>query len=96
MISAITFNGLKISEYSPNLIKSSVTGHGHTDKEGMQKWISLEFGIEQFQTDDESDALAIGLCHWYQSQHPSLKQNVKTKSRSLKNSLAHKIMENKL
>lgn len=53
----------KIFEYSPNLVKSSVAGHGHTSKEGIQKSLELIFGKGHYKTNDESDALAIALCH---------------------------------
>ncbi len=53
----------KIFEYSPNLVKSTVTGHGHTDKLGVQKFLKQYLGIKEFKTHDESDACAIALCH---------------------------------
>ncbi|EQC51437.1 crossover junction endodeoxyribonuclease RuvC [Bacteriovorax sp. DB6_IX] len=53
----------KIFEYSPNLIKSSVAGHGHAAKEGVEKTLKMIFGNIKFKTNDESDALAIALCH---------------------------------
>jgi crossover junction endodeoxyribonuclease RuvC len=57
-----TKNG-KIFEYAPNAIKSSVTGHGHADKESVDKAMSMMFGKMTFKTSDESDALAIAVCH---------------------------------
>jgi len=53
----------KIFEYSPNLIKSMTTGFGHADKESIGKFLSMTFKNVEFQTHDESDALAIALCH---------------------------------
>lgn len=53
----------KIFEYAPNLIKSTVTGHGHTDKEGMEKMVGMLLGIKSFKSHDEADALAIALAH---------------------------------
>ncbi len=53
----------KIFEYSPTMIKSTVTGHGFADKMGIQKFISMMLGNMKFDTDDESDALAIAICH---------------------------------
>ncbi|NOT79153.1 MAG: crossover junction endodeoxyribonuclease RuvC [Bacteriovoracaceae bacterium] len=57
-----TKNG-KIFEYAPNAIKSSVTGHGHADKESVDKAMSMMLGKMTFKTSDESDALAIAVCH---------------------------------
>ena len=59
---AQNFDG-QIFEYAPNLIKSTVTGHGHTDKEGIQKIVGMLLGIKSFQSHDEADALAIALTH---------------------------------
>ncbi len=53
----------KIFEYSPNTVKSSVTGHGHADKEAIDKAMTMMFGKLTFKTSDESDALAIAVCH---------------------------------
>lgn len=53
----------KIFEYSPNQIKSSVSGFGHSSKEGIQKAVELILGVNKFKTHDESDALAVALCH---------------------------------
>ncbi len=53
----------KIFEYSPNLIKMSVTGHGHSKKDGVEKSLHLLFGRVNFKSHDESDALAIAVCH---------------------------------
>ncbi len=57
---------IPISEYSPNLVKSTVVGHGHADKDAVKKGLGLIFKgqkIKKFQTHDESDALAIAVCH---------------------------------
>lgn len=53
----------KVFEYAPNLVKSSVTGHGHASKEAVDKALSMIFGKIHFKTSDESDALAIAVCH---------------------------------
>ena len=53
----------KIFEYAPNLVKSSTTGYGHSDKEAIQKGLGLIFGKTDFETHDESDAIAVAVCH---------------------------------
>lgn len=54
----------KIFEYAPNSVKATVTGHGHADKEGIQRSLQMIFGkATKFKTHDESDALAIAVCH---------------------------------
>lgn len=53
----------KIFEYAPNLIKSTVSGHGHSSKESVVNMLDLVFGEITYKTHDQSDALAIALCH---------------------------------
>lgn len=83
----------KIFEYSPNLIKSTVTGHGHASKESLEKVLQMMFKNIKFSTNDESDALAIAVTHGL-IRSTTLKigkTDVKyTKSRSLKSAVAHK------
>ncbi len=62
----------RIYEYSPNTVKSSVTGHGHADKDAVDKAMNMMFGKMTFKTSDESDALAIAVCH-------ALNRNMKMK-----------------
>jgi crossover junction endodeoxyribonuclease RuvC len=89
----------KIFEYSPNLVKSTVTGHGHADKEGIQKVIQQYLGISNFKSHDESDAIAIALCHLLNKNVRALnvpamkKQANKKMGNGLAASLAHKIKE---
>lgn len=65
----------KVFEYSPNLVKSSVTGHGHANKKNVQKALEMIFGKTDFKTDDESDALAIAVCHGLNRGRPQLSRN---------------------
>ena len=87
----------KIYEYSPNLVKSTVTGHGHADKEGVQKFLKTFLGLENFKTHDESDAVAIALCHLLNrgtvQLPPEKKKSGKKLGNGLANALAHKIKE---
>lgn len=53
----------KIFEYAPNLVKSSSVGHGHADKESIKKFLDMTLGKRDYATHDESDAVAIALCH---------------------------------
>ncbi len=63
MISAFSHYENRIFEYSPNLIKSAVTGYGHSTKESVAKSINLILGNQDFKSHDESDAIAIAICH---------------------------------
>ncbi len=81
----------KIFEYSPNLVKSTTVGHGHADKENVQKFLDMLLGKHDYKTNDESDAVAIALCHILNGANENLRTMPKTKKtgRSLKSSLAH-------
>lgn len=88
----------KIFEYSPNLVKSTVTGHGHADKEGIQKFLAQYLGLTNFKTHDESDAIAIALCHLLNRGTRMLVAPEKAKrprkmGNGLASSLAHKIKD---
>ena len=53
----------RIFEYSPNLVKLTTSGHGHATKENVQLILGRMLGQREFATMDESDALAIAVCH---------------------------------
>lgn len=79
----------KIFEYSPNLVKSQTTGHGHSDKLAGQKFLDTVLGKRHYATDDESDALLVAMCHgFYQNKGIQPKKN---KGRGLASSVAHRI-----
>ncbi len=81
----------KVFEYSPNLVKSVVTGYGHADKEAVAKSIKLFLGVDHFKSEDESDALAISICHALSRDTYRTRAEIPQRSRnsSLKSSLAH-------
>lgn len=55
-------NGLKILEFSPNEIKSALTGYGSADKKSVLKMVSLRLKKPDFKIiDDASDALAAAI-----------------------------------
>lgn len=97
MISVLSRYHLPMYEYAPNLIKQTIAGHGHADKEEIQRWVRLQTGYQEFHTHDESDAIAIGICHWLNVRKkiiPQIKnQSSKEKNKSLKSSLLHAVKE---
>lgn len=52
-----------VFEYAPTQIKSAVASNGRASKEGIIKMVQMILGKRNFETDDESDALAIAICH---------------------------------
>lgn len=56
--------GLEIHEYTPNEVKSNVTGDGKADKLQIQKMVKTILNLKETPTpDDAADAIAIALCH---------------------------------
>ncbi|MDE1152616.1 MAG: crossover junction endodeoxyribonuclease RuvC [Micavibrio sp.] len=55
-------HGLSVAEYPANLVKKSVVGAGHAEKEQVQMMIKILLpGIEA--ASDAADALAVAICH---------------------------------
>ena len=54
--------GLRVAEYPANLVKKSVVGAGHAEKEQVQAMIRVLLpGVEA--SHDAADALAVAICH---------------------------------
>jgi crossover junction endodeoxyribonuclease RuvC len=66
-------NGLTVTEYSPKKVKQSVTGNGNADKEQVWKMLQhyLHFKAKP-KYYDATDALAVALCHHFQTSKPLL------------------------
>ncbi|WP_310618881.1 crossover junction endodeoxyribonuclease RuvC [Flexibacterium corallicola] len=56
-------HNLKIAEYAPNLVKKTVVGSGHADKEQIRMMVKVLMPKATFNSDDAADALAIAVCH---------------------------------
>ncbi len=66
-------SNIPMQEYSPKKVKQSVTGNGNASKE--QVWRTLQKILkfeESTQYLDASDAIAVALCHHFQSRFPSV------------------------
>ncbi len=80
----------RIYEYSPNLVKSSAVGHGHANKESVRKFLDMTLGKRDYKTHDESDAVAIALCHILQNKKGAPLKKTAARG-SLAKALAHKL-----
>jgi crossover junction endodeoxyribonuclease RuvC len=72
-IAAAMMHDLEAIEYAPRKVKQSITGKGAASKEqvwGMLQRI-LDFE-ERPEFMDATDAVAVALCHYYQSKSPML------------------------
>ncbi|MBR1804502.1 MAG: crossover junction endodeoxyribonuclease RuvC [Muribaculaceae bacterium] len=62
-----------IAEYEPRKIKMAITGNGAASKEQVATMLQRELHIAAEQMPDlldATDALAVALCHFYESQKP--------------------------
>lgn len=56
--------GVRISEYTPLQIKSSLTGYGRAEKKQVQTMVKMILGLPEVpKPDDTADALAAAICH---------------------------------
>lgn len=69
-ILAMTHAGLAVGEYEPSVVKKAVTGSGRADKEQIRAMVTRIVGAPSTSRHDETDAMAIGVCHL--QQHPQL------------------------
>jgi crossover junction endodeoxyribonuclease RuvC len=70
-IAAAMRHGLEVTEYSPKKVKQSITGNGNADKQQVMKMLQT---LLSFKEDpnyyDATDALAVALCHHFQTNSP--------------------------
>jgi len=62
-ILAAALNNIPVFEYSPNLVKKTLTGAGKAEKQQMVAMIKYIFPCISPKTEDEADALCIAVCH---------------------------------
>jgi crossover junction endodeoxyribonuclease RuvC len=52
-----------VAEYAPNLIKKTVVGNGHAEKDQVKHMVKVLLPRAELKTADSTDALAIAICH---------------------------------
>lgn len=62
MVAAVAA-GVSVFEYTPRRIKQALVGNGGADKEQVQHMVRIILGARGKMGLDESDALAVALCH---------------------------------
>lgn len=66
---AAASQGVPVAEYAPLTIKSSVVGYGLAGKQQVQYMVGRLLNLEHPpQSEDESDALAIAICHLHTAE----------------------------
>jgi crossover junction endodeoxyribonuclease RuvC len=67
-IAAAMRHGLEVTEYSPKKVKQSITGNGNADKEQVMKMLQSLLNFKESPKQyDATDALAVAMCHHFQS-----------------------------
>jgi crossover junction endodeoxyribonuclease RuvC len=73
-IAAAMRHGLEVTEYSPKKVKQSITGNGNADKEQVMKMLQTLLSFKESPKQyDATDALAVAMCHHFQSASPLAK-----------------------
>lgn len=63
--------GLEVAEYAANLVKKSVVGNGHAEKEQVAHMVRILLNLKDAGSNaDAADALAVAICHAH--HHDSL------------------------
>jgi crossover junction endodeoxyribonuclease RuvC len=63
--------GLELGEYSPLEVKMSVVGYGRAEKQQVQMMVrSLLGAVQEFESYDVTDALAVAICHGTRMNFP--------------------------
>jgi crossover junction endodeoxyribonuclease RuvC len=52
-----------VAEYAANLIKKTVVGNGHAEKEQVKHMVKILLPRAELKSADSTDALAIAICH---------------------------------
>ena len=63
--------GLPVGEYPPNLVKKTVVGSGHAEKQQIQMMVRMLLPGCIIATSDAADALAVAICHAQHKQAPA-------------------------
>lgn len=69
-------SGISVSEYAPNLVKKTVVGAGHADKNQIQVMLKILLPKAAPPTPDAADALAIAITHAHHRQSAMLMRKV--------------------
>jgi crossover junction endodeoxyribonuclease RuvC len=55
--------GVPVAEYAPNLVKKTIVGAGHADKDQIRAMLAVLLPKAAPESHDAADALAIAICH---------------------------------
>jgi crossover junction endodeoxyribonuclease RuvC len=66
--------GLPIGEYAPNLVKKTIVGAGHAEKQQIRLMVKILLPRADPKTEDAADALAIAITHANHRGHRALSE----------------------
>ena len=70
LILAAASKGIRCSEYAPRKVKQSVVGNGSADKDQVKYMVKQILDLKIIKgSQDVSDALAVGVCHFNQNKY---------------------------
>jgi crossover junction endodeoxyribonuclease RuvC len=64
--------GIRVAEYAPNVVKKSVVGSGHAEKDQVKHMVKVLLPRAEMNSADSTDALAIAICHAHHRGSQSL------------------------
>jgi crossover junction endodeoxyribonuclease RuvC len=62
-LAALALAGLHVAEYAANLVKKTVVGVGHAEKQQVAMMVRMLLPTSSARTADAADALAVAICH---------------------------------
>ena len=74
LLLAATSAGAPLYEYAPAQVKKAVSGSGRATKEQVRKMVSLLAGARIEGPHDQSDALAVAICHIHSAGFHALRE----------------------
>jgi crossover junction endodeoxyribonuclease RuvC len=72
--------GIAVAEYAPNLVKKTIIGAGHGEKEQIRAMLRVLLPKADPPSHDAADALAIAVCHAHHRQSYVLRAKVQSAS----------------
>jgi len=63
-------DGVEVYEYAPRAIKQALVGGGGADKAQVQHMVKIILSLQEELAEDQSDALAVAVCHAHSLRLP--------------------------
>lgn len=78
LMAAALMHGVPIKEYAPLLVKQAITGMGRASKEQVAYFLQKVYHLKEMeQVLDETDAVAVAICHFIQMSKPQTSKEYK-------------------